>query len=433
MHLSGWGNYPVTDARIIQAVSPGAVSSLLSQHQFRGIARGLGKCYGDSSLASSVIKTRSLDHFLSFDEATGVLHCEGGVSLAEILDVFVPRGWFLPVTPGTKFVSVAGAIASDVHGKNHHLHGSFGDHLLSFQLLLASGEVVTCSVNENTELFHATCGGMGLTGIILQATLSLNKINGSMIDQQTINAENLEQLFDLFDEYHACTYSVAWIDCLSSGKNFGRALLYLGEHNQERGFEVFNKKKLNVPVMFPNFVLNRFTSQMFSNVYYARGKTKVARQTVHYDPYFYPLDSIHNWNRIYGKRGFVQYQFVVPKDGGREAINTILGRITQSGRGSFLSVLKAFGKANQNLLSFPTEGYTLALDMKVDDGLFAFLEQLDEIVLAHNGRLYLAKDARMSEATFKQSYSNWEKFVEIRQKYGADKVFNSLQSQRLGI
>jgi len=433
MRLSGWGNYPVIESDIFNPGSNRAASELLTQSHFNGIARGLGRSYGDSSLAQQVMTTRSLDHFSQFDKSSGLLSCSAGVALSDILEVFAPQGWFLPATPGTKFVTVGGAIASDVHGKNHHVEGSFCDHLQSFTLLLASGETVSCSENENSDLFHASCGGMGLTGIILTATFKLKKISSTYIEQTTMKAHNLGELFELFDEFDSSTYSVAWIDCLSTGKKTGRSVLILGEHSKNNNYAMPEKKHLSVPVMLPNFVLNRYTSQIFSHLYYHRAPANNTCETVHYDPYFYPLDNIYNWNRVYGKRGFAQYQFVIPRKDGKEGIARVLDQITKSKRGSFLSVLKAFGKGNNNLLSFPTQGYTLALDFKLYDGLFDFLDTLDEIVLEHGGRIYLTKDARMSEKTFKHSYPNWQAFSEIRKKYGADKVFNSLQSQRLGI
>ncbi len=433
MQISGWGNYPVIDSKIIQPGSFQSARHLLSQHQFNGIVRGKGRSYGDSSLAKTVLQTASLDHYLQFDEQSGSLTCQAGVELADILDTFVPRGWFLPVTPGTKYISVGGAVASDVHGKNHHLDGSFCDHVQSLKLLLANGEITECSESLHTDLFHATCGGMGLTGVILEVTFTLKKIQSSQIEQTTIKVANLDLLFDLFEENHQSTYSVAWLDCLSSGSKQGRSLLFLGEHSLNNQFSNQVKRPLNVPVMLPGFILNRYTSQAFSELYYYLGPKTESMQAVHYNPYFYPLDSIHNWNRIYGKRGFVQYQFVIPRENGKEGIKTILDRITSSKRGSFLSVLKAFGKGNNNLLSFPTEGYTLALDFKIYDGLFEFLDTLDEIVLEYGGRIYLAKDARMSESVFKNSYPEWQKFVQLREQYGADKVFNSHQSRRLGL
>lgn len=434
MRVCGWGRYPVVDAEVRVPATRSALSSALSSFSEQScIVRGMGRSYGDSALASRIIGTARLNFLLDFDEQKGILRCAAGITLAELLDVFVPRGWFLPVTPGTKFVSVGGAIASDVHGKNHHVDGCFSDYVDHFDLLLASGEIVNCSRTQNADLFHASCGGMGLTGVILEATLRLKPIRSSSIEQTTLKAHNLEEALSLFDMHHGATYSVAWIDCLTRGKNMGRSLVMLGEHSDMKGLAAQSKRPVAVPVDMPVQLLNRFSIKAFNALYYQRIRSPRSMQRIHYEPFFYPLDRIHHWNRLYGKRGFVQYQFVLPKESGLVGMRAILDVITASGRGSFLAVLKAFGKENSNLLSFPMMGYTLALDFKLEDGLFALLEELDAMVLDHGGRIYLAKDARMSESTFKRSYPRWEAFQAVRKQYGALSKFSSHQSQRLGL
>lgn len=428
MKLTSWGRYPIIESSLI---SPSSISEILLNTDI--IPRGLGRSYGDSALAARVLSTLSLDHFLKFDEATGILTCEAGVSFSDILETFVPRGWFLPVTPGTKFVTVGGAIASDVHGKNHHIEGSFSRHVLSLEIMLADGSLLTCSQGQNTELFYATCGGMGLTGIIISATIQLKKIKSAYLNETTYKAKNLEEVFQLFEEHQAATYSVAWIDCLATGKNLGRSLLMLGEHAEEGGLILNTNKKLGIPFTMPTCLLNQYSIQAFNALYFNKQREKISQNFVHYDKYFYPLDGLNHWNRLYGKKGFTQYQFVVPKLAGLEGMTKILKEISSSKRGSFLSVLKSFGPANENYLSFPMEGYTLALDFKIEAGLFDLLERLDQIVLDYKGRIYLTKDVRMSEATFKQSYTKWTEFAKIRTHYGADKRFHSFQSERLGI
>lgn len=433
-HLSGWGNYPRVEALVLTPqIATDFLDAYLDKSTEECIARGLGRSYGDSSLAAKVIATAGLDNFHRFDEDTGTLTCAAGVSLAEILKVFVPKGWFLPVTPGTKFVTVGGAIASDVHGKNHHLVGSFSDHVTSLKLATVNDGIVICSREERQELFRATCGGMGLTGIVLEATFKLTAIKSVYIDETTIKAENLKELLALFEEYQDATYSVAWIDCLATGDELGRSLLMLGEHSEQGGLQEGKSAKLSIPVNMPSVLLNRYSIQAFNSLYYGRVKNKVSTRLVHYEPYFYPLDGIHHWNRLYGKQGFVQYQFVLPKAAGLSGMSDVLGRIAESKRGSFLAVLKAFGRGNDNYLSFPIEGYTLALDFKMDSGLFELLGELDQVVLGYGGRIYLAKDSRMSESVLKQSYSNWESFSRVRKQCGADRVFHSLQSRRLGL
>ncbi len=434
MLISGWGRYPSIDAEVSQPRSLSEIKSDISGRDgFRGIARGQGRSYGDSSIANNIISTAHFSRFHDFDAKSGCLSCDAGVSISDILDVFVPKGWFPMVTPGTKYVSVGGAIASDVHGKNHHLVGTFCDHLYSFQIMVANGDVLNCSKSENRDLFIATCGGMGLTGIVLNATFYLQKIKSSFIDETTYKARNLKECFELFEVNAGADYSVAWVDCLQQGDNLGRSLFMLGKHNEQAGLRETSNSGPSIPFNFPNIALNKYSVRLFNQLYYSRVRSKMRERQVHYNPFFYPLDGIRNWNRLYGANGFVQYQFVLPKDAGLVGMTLILEKIAASGAGSFLSVLKAFGKANANLLSFPFEGYTLALDFKVNDKVLNLLNELDAIVSDYGGRVYLTKDARMSEQTFKKGYPKWEEFQKVREKYGAQGVFSSLQSKRLGL
>lgn len=432
MLLQGWGRYPSQDAVVSQPLSKSAAVEIVL-HAPAVIGRGMGRSYGDSALAPSVVSTAALTHMQSFDAVNGVLVCQAGVSLAQILEVFVPRGWFLPVTPGTRFVSVGGAIASDVHGKNHHLYGCFSECLDQFDLLLGDGRILTCSRNENAELFRATCGGMGLTGLILSATLRLMRIQSSFIDQTTYRAANLEVALELFESHRQATYSVAWIDCLAKGRALGRSLLMMGEHALDGGLCMPTKRRLTVPVDMPSVLLNQYSISAFNALYYRRAWQACSRQHVDYESFFYPLDSINQWNRLYGRKGFLQYQFVIPKEAGLSGMSAILERIAESGRGSFLAVLKVFGSENRNFLSFPMEGYTLALDFKMEAALFPLLNELDAMVLDHGGRLYLTKDARMSASTFQQGYPRWQEFQDVRRSCGACGKFSSAQSRRIGL
>jgi decaprenylphospho-beta-D-ribofuranose 2-oxidase len=426
--ITSWGKYPYVDAEVL---TPSKVE-VVDIKNTNSIARGLGRSYGDSALASNIISSERLNRFISFDDENGLLTCDAGMSLENILKIFVSKGWFLTVTPGTKFVTVGGAIASDVHGKNHHLEGTFSDHVESLYLVL-NDETIHCSKSTNSDLFYATCGGMGLTGIIVEATIKLKKISSAYINQKTVKAENLETALSLFDKYDSYTYSVAWIDCLSTGESLGRSLLMLGEHAKEGKLDVHSDSKLFMPCNMPSSLLNKYTIQAFNTVYYSRILKKEVNNTIHYDPFFFPLDGIGDWNKMYGKNGFTQYQFVIPKGAGVEGLKEILTAIAESKQGSFLAVLKVFGKGNKNLLSFPKAGYTLALDFKLTDKVFGLLDRLDVIVRKYNGRLYLAKDVRMSEDMFKATYPQWEEFQALRYKYGADKMFNSLQSKRIGL
>ncbi|MEZ9511061.1 FAD-binding oxidoreductase [Vibrio breoganii] len=426
--LTSWGKSPIIECEVSSPCSKNELQSLKGP----AIARGLGRSYGDSALYTRVIRSGQFQRFISFDQETGLLRCESGVTLDDILDTFVPKGWFLSVTPGTKFVSVGGAIASDVHGKNHHIEGTFCDHVTSLSLMIDDKEYI-CSPDVNSDLFRATCGGMGLTGVITEATFRLKPIASSFIEQKVIKAKDLKTVLRLFEEYEESTYSVAWIDCLSTGEHLGRSLLMLGEHANDGRLSTHKRGLLNVPCNMPSFLLNKFTIQAFNHAYYSKQLKQEVNETVHYDSFFYPLDSIHNWNRMYGKDGFTQYQFVIPKTAGLQGLTEILKTIAESKQGSFLAVLKVFGKENSNLLSFPIEGYTLALDFKLTRKVCSLLEQLDVVVKKYKGRLYLSKDVRMSEDMFKSSYSNWEDFQNIRKRYAANLHYHSIQSNRIGL
>lgn len=434
MKISGWGRYPEVDAELYSPLTIDRLRSRLRELPAKGVTpRGLGRSYGDSSIGGSMLLVRWLNHFLSFEEESGLLHCEAGVSLSDILDVFVPKGWFLPVTPGTRFVTVGGAIASDVHGKNHHVAGCFSEHVVFLDIVLGDGRLLRCSPHEHPDLFRATCGGMGLTGMIVSAAIRLQPIASAWIEQTICKAANLQEALDLFGAHSDVSYSVAWIDCIAGGRQLGRSLLMMGEHANEGGLEMKNGKLAAVPFDMPSSLLNPYSIRVFNTLYYHRIREKHVHGRVHYEPFFYPLDSIGEWNRMYGNNGFTQYQFAVPKEAGTAAMEMILKAIVASGKGSFLAVLKAFGKGNDNPLSFPMEGYTLALDFKIEQNLFPLLERLDAMVLDCGGRLYLTKDARMSGDMLMRSYPELGQFKAIRETYGGKGAFSSHQSIRLGL
>jgi decaprenylphospho-beta-D-ribofuranose 2-oxidase len=437
--IANWGNYPMIESKVLSFGDPSKLRSLV-QSEASVIARGNGRCYGDASLAPVTLLTLSYDKFLSFDKENGILECESGITLDQVLKVVVPQGWFLPVSPGTKFITIGGAVASNIHGKNHHVEGAFSKHVIDMDILLASGELVQCSATEYPDLFEASFGGMGLTGIITRVRFRLKKIESSYITQKQVKAENLEDILNLFEKYEHYTYSVAWIDCMKQGRQFGRSILILGEHTpfseldqqkQANPFYIPDKKPIVFPVHLPSFVLNQFSIRAFNFVYYSKNRKKEINNIVHYEPFFYPLDTIWHWNRMYGRKGFVQYQFVIPTHR-KEGLVEILQRISRKGIGSFLAVLKKFGN-HQSIMSFPLEGYTLALDFPVRPGLFEFLDELDQIVSQHGGRVYLTKDARMRPEVFWSTYPNALKFKDIVTRYNPEFKFRSLQSDRLRI
>ncbi len=441
--LSGWGNYPKLDCRVYFQRRIEDLQELLGTASSSLIARGLGRSYGDSAVNSDgVLLQRTRDRFLSFDVNSGCITCEAGVSLEEIIQVALPKGWFLPTTPGTKFVTVGGAIAADVHGKNHHRDGTWGQYVRRFSLMVAEGAILECSPEDNAEVFWATVGGMGLTGIILEATLQLTRVPSAYVDVHQRRAGNLGELFDLFletDEQYK--YSVAWIDCLSQGSKLGRSVLLLGndasvELVQNSGirqpFVLPGKRSKSIPLQLPGLAMNKLAIKAFNSLYYRRHGDK--QLLVDFDSYFYPLDSVHHWNRIYGKRGFVQYQALFPRKWSREAMTRLLEIISKSGQASFLAVLKSSGAANQGLLSYLFDGHTLALDFPYrGEKTDRLCRQLDEVMLEFDGRVYLAKDALVSAETFSQMYPQLEAFKRIKKRLDPETLFRSHQSDRVGI
>ncbi len=430
MKLAGWGNFPVIDGRKLRIRDKQELRKTILVSD--GIIPfGNGRSYGDSALAETILDIKGLSYFLGFDDKTGLLHVQGGVLLRDILDVFVPKGWFLAITPGTKLITVGGAIASDVHGKNHHKDGCFSESVDMMHLMLPDGEIVHCSRKENRDLFLATCGGMGLTGVIVDAKIKLKKIPSAKIKQTTTKTANLNETFEAFEQYSDSPYSVAWIDCLAGKKNSGRSLLVSGDFLEGETLDYSAPKQKSMPVDLPSFWLNRYSVKAFNQFYYHKVRKSHSVHVVGIDPFFYPLDVIGKWNRIYGKSGFTQYQFILPKEASYEGLKKILTEIGISGKGSFLAVLKLYGPQNKNWLSFPLEGYSLALDFKIDRDVFNLLDRLDHIVIDYGGRIYLTKDARVSKVIFEKGYPDISKFRALRKQYRMDTKFQSLQSKRL--
>ena len=410
-----WGYCPTTKQ---DALRPSWRDFSLDDTKDTVLPFGNGRSYGDSCLNSKghLIDSRSLNKFISLDHQKGILRCEVGLTFDEILRVIVPAGWFLPVTPGTKYVTVGGAIANDVHGKNHHRDGTFGRHLLGFELLRSDGKRLICTSENNTDLFGATIGGLGLTGFVTWAEFKLIPINSSAIDVETISFNGLDEFYALSDASHQqYQYTVAWLDCVAKEENFTRGLFMRANHAKGNGtLESANHKRhVTVPFNFPKWCLNRFSIRAFNSFYFhsnKRGNSNNVQQ--HYDSFFYPLDSINDWYRIYGKEGFYQYQFVIPKSK-KNTMETILEKIVSSGLGSFLAVLKEFGNlTSPGLLSFPRPGICLALDFSNRGRVtHDVLNKLDELVMDAGGAVYPAKDNRMSAEAFKAYYPQYEKFI----------------------
>lgn len=413
--FESWGRHPRPCEQEVRTLHwrsdplPEAGSSLLPF--------GLGRSYGDSCLNEGgiLLSTTGLSRLISFDPGTGVLACEAGVSLAEILQLVVPRGYFLPVTPGTKFVTLGGAIANDVHGKNHHADGTFGRHVRRLELLRSDGRRLLCSPTENQELFAATIGGLGLTGLITWAEIQLRPIHNPLVQAESIRIRNLDEFYEVNDaSEHDFVYTVAWIDILARGRNLGRGLYNRGNHASPTEADLPRlrwRPRLSVPVDAPGWAINPLTVRAFNFAYYRSQLRRVKAGAIPYEPFFYPLDAVARWNRLYGRKGFFQYQCVVPTRS--EAMREILDRIARSAEGSPLVVLKTFGDLpSPGMLSFPRPGVTLALDFpNRGKRTLQLFEELDRVVLEAGGALYPAKDARMPPELFQASFPNWREFA----------------------
>lgn len=440
MKLSGWGRYNAVETELIRPSTQTALAATFADGPV--IARGNGRAYGDSAVSSGrTVDMRSFNHMLAFDDQTGVLEAEAGVLLSEIIATFLPRGWYPMVTPGTKFVTLGGMIAADVHGKNHHKDGSMAATVQWVDVMDADGQVRRCSPTENAALFAWIPGAMGLTGIILRAAIKLKKVETGWISQTTIPAPNLKSAMIIFEGAQDFTYSVAWIDCLQTGRGLGRSLIMLGEHapaeqlsfrERHDPFALKPKRQKRLPFDAPDFALSGPVVKAFNSLYYWKGSRGAGTRLVDWDTYFYPLDAILEWNRAYGRRGFVQFQCALPLETSQAGLEALLKAIGKAGSGSFLAVLKRFG-AQGGMFSFPMPGYTLALDFPANAANLALLKELDAITIDHGGRFYLAKDARITPKVLRESDTRVPDFIDKRAALNTDRAFRSAQSERLSL
>jgi decaprenylphospho-beta-D-ribofuranose 2-oxidase len=439
--LAGWGANVRSDCVLVEPEAPVEVVARLDRAG--SIARGLGRSYGDAAINAGrqVLGLRKVDRYLGFDPATGTLSCEAGVTLERIIQDFAPRGWFPMITPGTKFVTVGGCIANDVHGKAHHAQGCFSACVDRMTVLLASGEVVQVSRDQNADLFWGTFGGIGLLGVVLTATIRLRKIETTYFRQKSVPANDLEGMLAALEEHDKTfPYSVATLDIFARGARLGRGVLTVGNHARldelppklkRAPLLVSGPPKLTVPFELPELTLNPLSIRVVNAV--IQQIQRSAGAFGHYESFFYPLDKIAHWNRGYGRRGFTQYQFVIPFEDGLARMRAILETIMASGELPFLNVLKRMGKESGGLLSFPREGYTFAIDFPIRRDTVELLRRLDAMVLDAGGRVYLGKDSYVEAAMFRAMYPAVEQWLALKAKYDPKSVFTSDMGRRVGL
>ena len=439
---TGWGRYPVVESSVQRARSLGDLADLAAAGPTSLLAQGSCRSYGDACLSDRVVSALPLNRFLSFDAASGILRAEAGATIEETIRFFLPRGWFPPVTPGTKHPTLGGCIASDVHGKNHHGEGSLANYVDELEMVLADGDRVTCSRQQLPELFWATMGGMGLTGFIYAATVRLKRVESSFIQLRSERTGNLEETCRLLVETQdSSEYSVAWIDTAARGRACGRGLGLFGTHtaapegrNGRKGpFPLHRDDAVELPGVMPSIAFSRLGVSLFNGAYYRRQLRSRTVRTVHYDPFFYPLDRLANWNRFYGRRGFLQYQLVVPFAAGCESLRDILRLLERRNIVSTLAVLKTFGAFESGPLSFPLAGFTLALDFPCRPTVIAALKEVTDVVVDAGGRLYLAKDAILEPQQFDGMYPRLAEFLKVKEQYDPGCRFRSHLSDRLGL
>ena len=429
--IKGWGNYPRALGKCVRPERVGDLVELFRKENITFLARGAATSYGDASLNNDGINidTKRLNKMLGFDPENGLLHCQSGVTLQDIIETFLPKGWFLNVTPGTQLATVGGCVACDSHGKNFKA-GSFCNFVKGLSLMLSDGSIIYSDDNENSDIYYATFGGMGMTGIILDLYLQLKRVSSSWVDVETIRFSNLKELVDLQHEtMESYEYLFTWLDSHKEGKDLGRGILQRANHSANEDLQYKEKRRIPVPFYLPNFTVHRFSVAAFNGMYYTTAR-KNKKSRLYLMDFFYPLDGFANWYRGYGKKGFIEYQVVVPSDGAYETISELLKIISKSKLGSVIAAVKPLIKA-RGLMSFPMDGYTLAVDFAYNRNLWQILNKLDEIVIGSGGRVYLTKDARLRAKSFRKMYSHsldmWES---IREKYDVKDRFTSMMFNR---
>jgi FAD/FMN-containing dehydrogenase len=417
--FESWGRYPKYRSTVLPLAWRGDFPAILADVPDSALPVGMGRSYGDVCLLKdgTLLQTTGMNRLIEFDPETGILTAEAGITLAQILDFAVPRGFFLPVTPGTKYVTLGGAIANDIHGKNHHVAGTFGCHVPAFELVRSDGTVIFCSPDVNAEWYSATIGGLGLTGLITWAQVRLRPIVSRLIDYEGIQFHGVDEFLDLTRGSQHVEYTVSWVDCTSTGKNFARGIFMLGDHSKiPAPLKRSPEPKLFFPFEAPGLALNHLTVGAFNTLFFHKQMKRRVQALQDYEPFFYPLDKVLRWNRMYGRSGLLQFQYAIPWEHAREGTIAILQEVAKSGLASFLAVLKAFGDVpSPGLMSFPQPGITLALDFPIKpDVSFPLFERLADMTREFGGRLYPAKDAAMTSAQFKTFYPQWEQLERFR-------------------
>ena len=430
--IAGWGRISVPGREVVSEHLERATEHAV-------LSRGLGRSYGDSSLpppsVGEVVTTVLADRILAFDDETGLLRAEAGLSLFTMNRVLLPRGWFVPVTPGTQFVTLGGMVASDVHGKEHHARGCFGEHVTRLRMRVADGRVLWCSDAEHRDLFRATIGGMGLTGHILEVEVRMLRTRSPWIWQESRRVDDIDEYIDaLKDAAGRFPYTVGWIDCLTRGANMGRGILMAGDWADAGRAPKRSPRPLprvTMPLELPSAAVDRWSVRAFNAGFYWKHLARKHEGIVHWESFFYPLDAVRSWNRIYGRRGFTQWQGVVPESAGRGAARRILEILTSRGGASFLCVIKDCGPEGKGLLSFPMQGISIALDIPVRDDTQALIDALNEQVLREGGRIYLTKDQFTRPEHFRAMEHRLPEFQRVRAAWDPEGRIRSAQSVRL--
>ena len=433
MYISGWGNNLVVNSKINYPRNINEIIGIIKDYKFKGIlVRGMGRSYGDVALNENIISLKYYKKTLELDEKDGLLRCSSNVTISEINDLIISKGWFLNITPGSKFVSVGGAIANDVHGKNHHKDGSFSDYLEEFDIIKDNGEILTCSNETNSELFYATCGGLGLTGIIINVKIKLLRIKSKNIDVRIVKTNNFEETIQKLNEFKDYKYLVAWTDTLSK-KKIGRSIIFCGEHSNDGDLNYKKQKNFKIPSLFGSFLMNSICLRLFNIFYYLfhKNNQKLKKDI---NNFFYPLDTVNNWNKLYGKNGFTQIQLLIKQNKkSKNLLLEIISYFTEKGFYSYLTTLKEYGEGNKNILSFGEKGLSITLDIPLNKKFSKVYEEFEKKFNNEDIKVYLAKDSFMSQNFFKNTYSKLNNFIKLQKRFNSNSTFKSKLSQRLGL